>query len=125
MSASAKTTLAFFPPSSSESFLNCGPATRAIWAPVFVPPVNDTALTPGCATIAAPALGPSPCTTLSTPAGNPASAHNSHNRYAVIGVSSLGLATAVFPVAIAGAIFQVKRYSGRFHGEISPATPRG
>ena len=26
---------------------------------------------------------------------------------------------------MAGAIFQVRRYSGRFQGEISPATPRG
>ena len=43
----------------------------------------------------------------------------------VKGVSSDGLATAVQPVASAGATFQVNRYSGRFHGEISPATPRG
>ena len=41
------------------------------------------------------------------------------------GVISDGLATTVLPAASAGAIFQVNRYSGRFHGEMQPATPRG
>ena len=58
-------------------------------------------------------------------AAGPASAVSSASIAAVQGVSSDGLATTVLPVAIAGAIFQVKRYSGRFHGEMSPATPRG
>ena len=62
---------------------------------------------------------------LSTPGGSPTSAHSSASIDAVSGVSSDGLATTVLPVASAGAIFQVNRYSGRFHGEISPATPRG
>jgi len=51
--------------------------------------------------------------------------HNSASRYAVMGVNSDGLATAVLPVATAGATFQVSRYSGRFHGEIAATTPRG
>ena len=41
------------------------------------------------------------------------------------GVISDGLATTVLPAASAGAIFQVNRYSGRFHGEIVPTTPSG
>ena len=36
-----------------------------------------------------------------------------------------GLATTVFPVAKAGAIFQVSRYNGKFQGEIHAATPIG
>ena len=44
---------------------------------------------------------------------------------AVIGVISDGLATTVFPAASAGAIFQVSRYSGRFHGEMQATTPSG
>src|SRR5207249_4060583 len=32
---------------------------------------------------------------------------------------------AVLPTAMAGAIFQLNKYRGRFHGEISPAMPRG
>ena len=44
---------------------------------------------------------------------------------ALAGVTSEGLATAVLPAASAGAIFQVNRYSGRFHGDTVPTTPSG
>jgi hypothetical protein len=47
------------------------------------------------------------------------------NIHEVTDVISLGLATTVFPVAIAGAILNVNRYKGRFHGLIKPATPTG
>src|SRR5207245_4091760 len=117
-SASAKMMFGFLPPSSSETFLNKGAAASATCFPVTVPPVNEIVPIFGCAVIAAPTLGPVPWTTLSTPFGNPASRQISHNRYAVIGVSSLGLAMAVLPTAIAGAIFQLSKYSGRFHGVI-------
>ena len=42
-----------------------------------------------------------------------------------MGVISEGLATTQLPAARAGAIFQVKRYSGRFQGEMQPTTPSG
>ena len=42
-----------------------------------------------------------------------------------MGVTSEGLATTQLPGASAGAIFQVSRYSGRFHGEMQPTTPSG
>ena len=45
--------------------------------------------------------------------------------HAVTEVSSLGLHTTVQPAPIAGAILNVRRYKGRFQGEISPATPTG
>ena len=60
-----------------------------------------------------------------TPFGNPAWVQISPNKKAVIGVISLGFATTQFPEANAGAIFQVNRYKGRFHGEMQPTTPSG
>src|SRR5215213_3295254 len=115
----------FFPPSSSDSFLNIGAAIRAISSPVFVPPVKEIAFTSRWATMADPTFGPRPWTIFKTPAGRPASIQSLESRKAVIGVISLGFATTVQPDAIAGAIFQVKRYSGRFHGLIHPTTPSG
>jgi len=47
------------------------------------------------------------------------------NIHEVTDVISLGLATTVFPAAIAGAILNVNRYKGRFQGHIKPATPTG
>ena len=75
--------------------------------------------------MACPTLSPKPCTTFNTPAGKPASMHNSENKKAVMGVSSEGLATTVLPEANAGAIFHVNKYKGKFQGEIQPTTPRG
>src|ERR1700736_4523285 len=108
-SASAKTMFGFLPPSSSETFLNNGAQASATFLPVAVPPVNEIVVIFGCAVIAAPTFGPVPCTTLSTPFGNPASFALSQRRYAVIGVSSLGLAIVVLPTAMAGAIFQLNK----------------
>jgi len=42
-----------------------------------------------------------------------------------MGVNSEGLQMAVLPVAIQGAIFQVKRYRGKFQGEIRAQGPIG
>ena len=61
----------------------------------------------------------------STPFGKPICAASSPSIVAVCGVISDGFATTVLPAARAGATFQVNRYSGRFHGEMHPATPRG
>src|SRR5581483_7701981 len=108
-SVSSNTSVGFLPPSSRLIVLNSGAAVRAISAPVLVPPVNETVGTFGCATSAAPAFAPYPCTTLNTPAGRPASRHSSVSRWAVVGVNSDGLATTVLPVARAGATFQVNR----------------
>ncbi len=77
--------------------------------PVSVPPVKVMALTSGCATMAAPARAPRPCTMLSAPGGNPASRARRPSNHAVVGASSLGLATTVQPAASAGAIFQVNK----------------
>ena len=47
----------------------------------------------------------------------------SANFNAVSGVVSAGFSTTVFPVAMAGAIFQAAINKGKFHGMICPATP--
>ncbi len=38
---------------------------------------------------------------------------------------SLGIATTVFPIAMAGAIFHASINNGKFHGMICPTTPTG
>jgi acyl-[acyl carrier protein]--UDP-N-acetylglucosamine O-acyltransferase len=50
---------------------------------------------------------------------------NTPSKKAVLGVTSLGLATTVLPAANAGAIFQVNKYKGKFQGEMQPTTPSG
>src|SRR5260370_6100798 len=114
-SASAKMMFGFLPPSSNETFLNNGAHAFATLRPVTVPPVNEMVLIFGCAVIPAPTFGPVPCTTMSTPFGIPASRQISQSKYAVIGVSSLGLAMTVFPTAIAGSSFHLYRESGAHH----------
>ena len=105
----ANTSVAFLPPSSSETFFSCGPASPAMRRPTAVLPVNDTALTAGCSTSGSPTAGPLPCTMLSTPRGKPISTASLPSIVAVAGVISDGLATTVLPAASAGAIFQVNR----------------
>src|SRR6476619_6562284 len=99
----------FLPPSSRETFLNNGAHASATLLPVTVPPVNEIVPIFGCAVIGEPTFGPVPCTILRTPAGKPASRQTSARSKAVIGVSSLGFATAVLPTAMAGAIFQLNK----------------
>ena len=50
---------------------------------------------------------------------------SSPSNAAVQGVISEGLATTVLPLARAGAIFQVNRYRGKFHGLMQATTPSG
>jgi len=101
--------LGFLPPISNDALTNRCAVCAASSRPTRVEPVKLSARTSGCATSAAPARGPRPCTMFSVPGGNPASAHSSPRRCAVIGVISLGFATTQFPAASAGAIFQVSR----------------
>src|SRR3989442_191348 len=73
-SASAKKMFGDLPPSSSVTFFNVAAAARMIVLPTSALPVNAILSTSGCATIAAPAVSPTPVTTLTTPGGRPASA---------------------------------------------------
>ena len=122
-SASSNTMKGLLPPSSMLYFFS--PALRTIALPVAVEPVKDTSRTSGCATSGAPASRPLPCTMLSTPGGTPASSASWPRRAAVIGLSSLGLSTAVLPKARQGATLALAVSSGTFHGATSAQTPTG
>src|ERR1700722_3232649 len=123
---SAKTTAAFFPPSSNETGFPVEAPDFMIAAPVLDSPVNVIASTSACLVRNSPAdSGPNPCTTLYTPLGIPASCIASASKVAVAGVSSEGFTTTAFPQASAGATFQVSNNSGRFQGVITPTTPSG
>ena len=124
-SASAKTTFALLPPSSSVTRLSVCAALAAIVRPAIVEPVKAIFATPGCATSAAPAVAPGPATTLSTPSGSPASSASSPRRNVDSGASSAGLRTTVLPAASAGPSFHAAIGSGKFHGVMSPTTPSG
>ena len=70
-------------------------------------------------------LGSLLVTTVSTPAGTPASRAISANNNEDNGVSSAGFSTAVQPAASAGATFRAAMASGRFQGVISRHGPTG
>ncbi len=124
-SASSSTMLADLPPSSCATRLTVGAAFLATSMPARVEPVNETMSTSGCDDMAAPAVWPSPCTRLDTPAGTPASSKISANSTALSGAISDGLRTIVQPAARAGATFEAIRNSGQFQGVIRTQTPTG
>ena len=124
-SASAKTTFADLPPSSSETRLISGAAPRRIDAPFSESPVNEIFRIAGSSTSAAPTFAPGPAITLRTPSGIPASVASAPSRSAVHGVALAGFSTAVFPAASAGATFQAAIRNGKFHGTINAQGPTG
>src|SRR4029077_21107756 len=88
-------------------------------------PVNEIACTFGCSAMGAPASGPNPVTTLTTPFGRPASV-SAFNKFRVeSGVSSAGLITQVLPQTNAGNSFHEGIAMGKFHGAIMPHTRMG
>src|SRR5687767_14188547 len=124
-SASARTMLGDFPPSSSDTFFKV-PAARAISPrPTSDDPVNAIASMPGWSTMAFPTTLPPPGMTFSTPGGRPHSRAYSANFNRESDVFDAGFEMMVLPQARAGAIFQTASMSGKFHGVIAPTTPSG
>ncbi len=80
--------------------------------PTSALPVNAILSTSGCATIAAPAVSPTPVTMLTTPGGRPASSKLEASARTVSGVCSAGFSTTVQPAQIAGASFHAAISSG-------------
>ena len=80
--------------------------------PTSALPVNAILSTSGCATIAAPAVSPTPVTMLTTPGGRPASAKLDGELEHVSGVCSAGFSTIVQPAQMAGASFHAAISSG-------------
>ncbi len=67
----------------------------------------------------------SPCTTLNTPSGRPASFHSSAMKLAALGSFSLGLTITVLPAAIAIGKNHIGTIAGKLNGEMMPTTPSG
>ena len=124
-STSSKMMWGDFPPSSSVTVFRLVADICTISRPVTYSPVKAILSTPGCEARAAPAVGPNPGTTLSTPSGSPASAARRASSRLVMGVCSAGFRTTVLPQARAGAAFQVAMRRGAFHGVMPPTTPTG
>ena len=123
-SASSRTTIGFLPPISSWTRARRAPAAAWIASPTGTDPVNEIAATRGSVTSASPATAPRPWTMLSTPAGRPASVRAVARCQVETGVSSDGLRTTALALTSAGASFQAGMAIGKFHGVISPTTPR-
>ena len=113
------------PPSSNVSRFSVAAASRMMICAVSCSPVKAILSTPGCLTIAAPAVGPKPGTTLITPSGMPAFCASRAIRRQVSGVCSAGFITIVQPAARAGPHFQATISIGKFQGMICPTTPTG
>ena len=80
--------------------------------------------TPGWRTSAAP-ISPSPGSSASASGGHAALAQGPTSTQAQPGDCSAGLSTAALPVASAAAVMPQGMASGKFHGAITAATPRG
>ncbi len=124
-SASAKTHSGPLPPSSAVNGTRFRAAAIPIVTPVSGEPVKLMRRTRSSPTSAAPTSRPTPWTTLSTPAGMPASSARSQSSEQLSGDHSAGLSTTVLPAASAGAHFQVESMNGAFHGVITTVGPAG
>src|SRR5919202_2918016 len=91
---------------------------------IGVEPTNDTAATSGWWSSASTA-SLSPCTTLNTPSGRPASAHSSATSSDADGSRSLGLSTNVLPQAIATGCIHIGTITGKLNGVMPAHTPSG
>ncbi|MNH17374.1 hypothetical protein D3C79_770430 [compost metagenome] len=93
--------------------------------PTGVEPVKVINEGSSCSTKASPISLPAPTTTLSTPAGSPASSKmRASSKPPHTGVSLAGLTTTALPSARAGAIERWVRCKGKFHGLMTPTTPK-
>ena len=91
---------------------------------IGVDPTNETAAMSGCARIASTATL-SPCTTLNTPSGRPASCNTSATNTEAPGSFSEGFRMNVFPQAIALANIHMGTIAGKLNGVMPATTPSG
>ena len=124
-STSSKMMWGDLPPSSRVTVFRFDADIWTMSRPVTYSPVKAILSTPGCEASAAPAVGPKPGTTFSTPSGSPASAVRRASSSEVMGVCSAGFKTTVLPQASAGAVFHAAMMRGPFQGVIPPTTPSG
>src|SRR2546421_6068188 len=91
---------------------------------IGVEPTKLTAATSGCSRIASTATL-SPCTTLKTPSGTPASFSSAAVKTEADGSFSDGFSTNVLPQASAGAHIHIGTIAGKLNGVIPATTPSG
>ena len=114
------------PPSSIEQLTTWSAASRSSTRPTSVEPVKDSLRTRGSCSIAeTTAPDRRAGSTLTTPAGTPASSRIFAINSAVSGVSDAGLRITVQPAARAGPILRVAIAAGKFHGVTSTQMPTG
>src|SRR6478609_28280 len=95
-----------------------------MYCAIGVEPTKEMEATSGCVNRASTA-SLSPCTTLKTPAGSPASANSSAIQMAADGSFSEGFSTTVLPAAMAIGKNQRGTIAGKLNGEMMPTTPSG
>src|SRR3954447_8070044 len=124
-SASWNTMNGALPPSSSDTGMIFSAAWARISRPARVEPVTVTMDVTGCSTRPRPTVRPSPVTTLTSPAGTPASSHTRASARGASGVTSDGLSTIALPAMSAGPTLRAKIAAGKFHGMMATTTPYG
>mmetsp|Transcript_5843 Transcript_5843/g.14173 ORF Transcript_5843/g.14173 Transcript_5843/m.14173 type:complete len:205 (-) Transcript_5843:526-1140(-) len=124
MSTSSSTIAASLPPSSNVTRFNPAAAVAMTFFPVATDPVKLMCRTSSCSARAFPRSSP-PATILSTPAGRPARSAAFPMARVDRGVNGEGLITTVLPDSSAEAAFDAAISTGKFHGVMAAATPRG
>jgi hypothetical protein len=89
-----------------------------------VEPTKEIAFTSGCSSSASTA-SLSPCTTLNTPSGRPASFSSSAMRSEAVGSSGLGLRMKQLPAAMATGYIHIGTITGKLNGVMPATTPSG
>src|SRR6478736_7903865 len=89
-----------------------------------VEPTKDTALMAGLVSSSSTAVF-SPCSTLNTPSGRPASAHSRASHSDALGSFSEGLTTTWLPDAMAMGKNHIGTMAGKLKGEMMPTGPSG
>src|SRR5664279_555692 len=91
---------------------------------IGVEPTNETLATSGCSSRVSTAIL-SPCTTLNTPSGSPASVKSSAIHSDDEGSFSLGFNTTVLPAATAIGKNHIGTIAGKLNGLMIAVTPSG
>src|SRR5438093_8832094 len=114
----------FFAPPSAWQRLPFAVAVSYTYFAIGVDPTNEIAAMSGLFSTASTATL-SPCTTLKTPSGTPASFNSSAVQFDADGSFSDGLSTNVLPHASAGAHIHIGTIAGKLNGVIPATTPSG
>src|SRR6476646_1469585 len=107
----------FFAPPNACTRLPCAAAVSYTYRAIGVEPTKLTARTSGW--VRTPSTASlSPCSTVNTPAGSPASAHSAAIQFDADGSRSLGFRTKALPHAIATGYIHIGTIAGKLKGVI-------